>query len=223
MTNGRDTGNQRMSEMPTTYDGRRVRAAYVQMRADLARAMQHQSKDMKRGTALTAIIRYMDAAHPELIQGDELAELRRLRAEILHNAGTAVTRERGNGQPQKPAGETLLRCAAIAAVRFLRDGKTHGQALTAKNARAEVARILRSMGRTDGVERVRKWEADWLPRQRIISGPGVDTDADPEHAVDIYQDFMTRSYCLPENPIMKARDTLRKVGRAYAPETCPRL
>lgn len=202
-------------EIPTTFDGRRVGAAYLQLRAGLAYAQLTDSEAVKRSASLTAVIGYMQDAHPELMLGDELAALKRLRNEMQRDTIDAITRD--GGQPSIPAGETMVRCAAIAAVRFLRDSKAHGYKYTAEKARAEVAKILRSMGRTDSPQQIRKWEAVWLPAQWISPDLGVVAEADPSHTVDVLLDVMRNGHNLQHSPVIIARDVLRDQVRRNTP------
>ncbi|WP_109310780.1 hypothetical protein [Ruegeria sp. AU67] len=204
-------------ELPTTFDGRRVGAAYLRYRVALVMASQCPDEDLRRSTALTATIAYMQEAHPELQRGHDLAPLLRLRDEILHAEITSLTRDPGKGQPPVSLGEATVRCAAIACVEFLRDGKAHGQALSAAKARDEVATILRSTGRTDGAERVRKWEHKWLPGQYIAPDEGLASETDPRHSVDALGEALRKQHNPMQSPSLTAREFLRDTVQSYAP------
>ncbi len=200
-------------EIPTSFDARRVGTAYLRLRVALAHAMLCPTESMRRGTALTATIAYMQDAYPELIPGDELAALQRQRDEMMHADTVPHLREAGYGQPPVSIGEATVRCAAIACVSFLRADK-----MTAVKARNEVATILRSTGRTDGAERVRRWELEWLPGQHIDSGHDL-TDADPAKTVEALQDAVSKSHNSLQSRVMTARDFLRETVQRYAPKT----
>ncbi len=163
-------------ELPTTFDGRRVGAAYVQLRKALALANAGSDETEARFQALNATIGFLQDGFPETAGGDTLAVLKRMRDDLMRAVVSAQTRE--VGQAPVPADVSLVRCHVIACVRFLqRTG------MTKTKARATVEGTLRNTPYRAGGQALKNWEHKWMPEQSIPADSEL-VDADPARVVD---------------------------------------
>ncbi len=153
-------------DIPTTFDGRRVGAAYVELRLALAEANAWGNEPEARLQALNATIGFLHDAFPEMQGGDTLALLKRQRDDMMQDIIDAQTRD--GRKPSIDAGERLVRCHAIACVRFL-----YSTGMTKTKARAEVAAMLRGSPYKAQGQALQNWEHKWLPQQQIDSALDV--------------------------------------------------
>ncbi|SDL72524.1 hypothetical protein [Aliiruegeria lutimaris] len=128
----------------------------------LSRAKAAETEMAGRSQALSAVLEHLSASYPSLEADGSFDLLRRLRDDLLNPQLREFLRlPETKGQPPKPIGEVVVRCAALAAVDVLSPRRDMSKA----EARRVVSRALRRSGKAEAVRSIQRWETEWYSRQ----------------------------------------------------------